>query len=132
VIISGTCVDGLGTGAGFVRREGYMQQFREKLNVASLFPGTLNVEVELADYLRILKTVHRAGVLIEGFIENESGKRFHPVKCLECKIIGLPSRAFIVLPQKSRHEKGIVEIVSDANIRDSLKFVCGSALELEI
>jgi len=133
MIFSGKCVDGLGTGAGFVRQEGYLRQFREKTGIEALFPGTLNVEVDLKDYSMIVKAVHGgAGVLIEGFMEQKSGKRFHPVKCLECKISGLTARAFIVLPQKSKHEKGIIEIVSEANIRNTLGLDSGSTIELEV
>ena len=132
MIITGTYLEGFGTGAGFVRLAGYGNQFREKLGIeGDFFPGTFNVELDALDYKHVISRVHKNGVLIEGFVDDKLGKRFYPVKCLECRIDGLADRAFIILPQKSRYTK-IIEIVSPAEIRNALGGIePGTLVELE-
>lgn len=104
--IAGCVLAGFGEGAFYVKK--YAPYFKEKLGIGP-FPGTLNIKVEkppgMANPVRI-----------------EPGAGMMPVNCYRARVRakGREVEAAIVVPEKSKHPKEIIEIISSANLRQEL------------
>jgi riboflavin kinase len=112
--LTGTIESGLGEGSYYVSLKPYMAQFKEKLGFAP-FPGTLNVRIELNDYLSFISAEEK--ITIEGF--KAANRTFGSIIAYKIKLNGTDSA--IIVPERTSHDKNIIEIISDVNFREKLK-----------
>jgi riboflavin kinase len=100
---SGTVVSGKGEGGYYVDR--YNTLFKEKLGFFC-FSGTLNIKTRTVSFP-------------ERFISICPEEQFKDVKCYKV-VLNDKVEAFVVVPQMPRHDKDIIEIVSEKNLREGL------------
>ncbi len=125
--LEGELVSGFGEGEYYVTKEGYRNQFIEKLGFDP-YPGTLDLKLDekslrAKEWLEI-----EDGILIEGFSTEE--RSFGKVKCFEARIG--EDEAAIVLPYRTHHEADILEIISPVKIKDKYDLENGDELEVEV
>lgn len=119
----GEVIAGLGRAKQFLEMPNYKKQFLGKLNFTP-YPGTLNLKVDERELKEFLQ--EREKRIIMGF-ENK-GKTFGSVICHKIKIGNIP--AAIIFPEKSKHTKTIIEIISYVNITRQLKLRIGDKVRL--
>ncbi len=118
-VMRGRVVGGLGEGQYYISREGYRNQFFQKLGFVP-FPGTLNIKLDQP----FNPGPHQ--VRIEGFREEE--RTFGGCKCYRIKINGLEGA--IIRADRSSYPADLVEVISPRRLRDALKLEDGDAVEL--
>jgi len=92
-------VSGQGRGGKYV--EVYAARIEKAVNLKP-FPGTLNLK--LSGELPLLEPV-----------EIPAFGKFGAIGLAPCSVNG--ERAFAVFPKKGRHEKGVIEIIAEKNIK---------------
>ena len=117
--IRGRVVGGLGEGQYYISREGYRNQFFQKLGFVP-FPGTLNIKLD--------KPFNPGPhlVRVEGFREEE--RTFGGCKCYKIKLNG--QEGAIIRPDRSSYPLDLVEVISPLRLRDVLKLEDGDEVEL--
>ena len=110
--IRGRVEEGLKEAAHFVER--YNPHFLRELGF-SAFLGTLNVRAEVD--LPKGKTI-------------DPGNGFFKVRYLKAKIHGLD--AAIVIPEKSKHDSNIIEIIAAVNLRETLNLKDGDEICIKL
>ncbi len=112
--LKGEIQNGLGEGKYYISQKGYMEQFRDKLQMKP-YPGTLNIKI-YPEYENILRRIRSAeGIHIDGFRDNE--RTFGAVKCFFGRIDG--TTAWLIFPERSSYTD-IVEIISEKFLRKDL------------
>jgi len=126
VIFKGKVVSGIGEGRYYTEQSGYVEQFKEKLNLVP-YPGTLNVEIEYVERnkLRLLKD--SKAIIIDEF--KTKNRTFGAVRCFKAKINGL--EGVIVLPLRT-HYSSILEFISNYYLRKKLNLKDGDSVEIVI
>ncbi|MBI4406349.1 CTP-dependent riboflavin kinase [Candidatus Micrarchaeota archaeon] len=107
--VNGVVVSGMRKGAKFVAMPFYSGQFKQRLGFLP-FPGTLNIRMAVKDKKKITK---QKGIRIAG----KKGKG--SAWCFAVKVNTVP--CFAIIPDKSTHEKNILEILSRFNLRKKLR-----------
>ncbi|MCD4739821.1 CTP-dependent riboflavin kinase [archaeon] len=128
VSINGIVCSGSGEGAYYMSQRGYMDQFKNILNCVP-FPGTLNVLLSPSD---VKKKVIISGfdpVFISGFRTRE--REFGVLLCYPC-LIGGSVDGFVIFPERVHHEPNILEVISDANLKDTLALKDGDKLRVVV
>jgi len=127
--ISGEIFSGLGEGAYYVTREGYLKQFKEKLGF-SPYPGTLNIKLKTSKDVQTKKLLEALpGVFIEGF--KSEGRTFGPVKCHHAIING-KFKAAILLINRTHYGDNVLELIAPYSIRNKLNLKDGNIIRIEI
>jgi riboflavin kinase len=126
VFLKGKVVSGLGEGRYYTEQEGYVSQFKNKLDFVP-YPGTLNVEIEYVEKnkLRLLKN-HDA-IEISEFKTND--RTFGCVKSFFAEIND--SKGAIVLPLRS-HYSNVLEFISPIFLRKKLGLKDGDIVDIVI
>jgi len=120
-VMRGRVVSGLGEGQYYISRQGYRNQFFQKLGFVP-FPGTLNIKLDQP----FNPGSHQ--VRIEGFQEEE--RSFGGCKCYKIKLNGLEGA--IIRPDRSSYPSDLVEVISPLRLREVLKLEDGDAVELTL
>ena len=111
-------VNGMGKGAFFVAMPFYQKQVKKKLGFEP-FPGTLNVKMAVKDKKKITAT---KGIRIV----DKGGKG--GAWCFPILLDKLP--CFAIIPDKSTHEKNVLEILSQYNLRKKLHIRSGCKVRI--
>jgi riboflavin kinase len=132
ISIEGIVAKGLGEGAYYVNA--YQDKINEKLNFIP-FEGTLNVKLNknFIDF----NFSRNVSFAIDSF--NKNGRTFGEVKCVPVKVstegkggvIEVSRNCFIIIPERTHH-KGVVEVISEFNLREKLSLIEGSRVKLEV
>ena len=109
----GFVTKGIGEGSYYVGLDGYQRQFRKKLGFKA-YPGTLNIKVDEKDALSFLNLLE----LIDINAFSTKKRTYGPLKCYKIKINGIS--AAIVVPERARHGKEIIEVIAPVYLRDKL------------
>ena len=115
----GKVIAGLGQAGYFLSREGYRQQFLNRLGFIP-FPGTLTVLLEESF------PASAPAILIQGFSEKE--ERFGACRCYRIRINGLDAVA--IRPEKSSHPPELIEVIAPLNLRRALNLKDGDTVEV--
>ena len=91
------------------------------------FPGTLNLEIEVAD-IPVVDAVH----LEEGFELVPPDSNFCAGYAYPVTISGIPGAIIAPAEDVRTHAKNIIEIISGVSLKDSLNVKDGDFLTLEI
>ncbi|MBN2458469.1 DUF120 domain-containing protein, partial [Candidatus Woesearchaeota archaeon] len=122
--LQGTVTTGLGEGRFYTEIAGYKSQFIELLGI-NPFPGTLNLnvaEVEKEEFL-----FNRKSIYVNGF--ESKARSYGALICYPVTIKEI--KAAIVVPDRTMHRSGIIELISETDIRKELKLVDGDKVNIE-
>ena len=121
----GTVESGFGEGAYYVSLKGYTDQFREKLGIVP-YKGTLNLRVDYAKFLQFITSQEK--ILIDGF--KSSNRTFGPIVAYKIKIKDID--AAIIIPERTSHERDIIEIISSYYLRQKFDLKDKSEVKIKI
>lgn len=131
--IKGQLAKGLGEGGYYISLEGYMKQFEQVLGWRP-YPGTLNIrlvtEEDIDAFERLLKTQY---ITIEGFHDEKLKRTLGKVFLWECDIQytkSLTSKGAIIFPDRTHHQKTIMEVLAPISLRESWQLDDGDALSI--
>ena len=128
--IKGQLARGLGEGGYYISLDGYMTQFEQVLGWRP-FPGTLNIrlvtEEDIDAFDRLLKTQYTP---IDGFYHEETKRTLGKVFLWECEIqyTNNKTQGAIVYPDRTHHQKTIMEILAPFSVRTKWNLQDGDAL----
>ena len=124
--LTGKIVSGMGEGRYYTEQNGYINQFKEKLNFIP-YPGTLNVEIKHIERnkIRLLKKYN--AIIIDEFETNN--RTFGGVRCFHATI--KDTDGAIVLPLRS-HYSNILEFISPHFLREKLDLRDGDEVKIVI
>jgi len=127
--LKGILVSGMGEGAYYMSRKGYTKQFKSKINYIP-FPGTLNVKLQKKEHIEAAQQFHTLnGIIIKGFFDSK--RTYGWVKCFKSKLNNSINCELIVL-ERTHHDNSIIELISKANLRKTVKLKDGSKLTIRI
>jgi len=127
--IEGEVFTGLGEGAYYVSKEGYIKQFVKKLGFKP-YPGTLNLRLKAEKDLKARSELESyPPIIIEGF-ESE-GRSFGPVKCYKA-IINNEVEGAVVIAMRSHYGPSVLELIAPIYLREKLKLKDGDKIEVRI
>ncbi len=127
--LKGSVMAGLGEGAYYLSRPGYVSQIKSKIGFEP-FAGTLDIRLESSqDVSKKLDMLKHPGIRLESF--KEDNRFFGGASCYPCLING-KIKAAILQPDRTHHGQDVVELIAPANLRKTLKLENGSPLELLI
>lgn len=121
-VMRGKVASGLGEGQYYISRNGYRQQFREKLGFEP-FPGTLNIKLGKPFVCLEQKTIR-----IEGFQDED--RTFGECRCYKIKLNGID--AAVVRPERSDYPADLIEIIAPVNLRKALVLEDGALVEITL
>jgi len=128
----GTLETGLGEGGYYISKEGYMEQFNDKLKWKP-YKGTFNLRLNNDEVPKIEAMKAAEGILIEGF--EEEGRTFGKAwifKCtLETEQGELIKKCAIISPKRT-HYKRVVEIISPVFLRKELNVKDGAEFKINV
>ncbi len=117
-VILAEVFSGMGEGAYYMSRPGYVMEFRKVLGYIP-YPGTLNLRIkEVRDYTTIREW--KASVspkIIQGFVEG--GRTFGNVEVLPIKLNGRV-RAHAIFPERRHYRDDVLEVIHEENLRIKL------------
>ncbi len=131
LIIEGQIFSGLGEGAWYITKGGYVDQFKEKLGFDP-FPGTLNIKLTKQPDLQIRKVLESKayrGIEISGFKDEE--RTYGAVKCFRVELNDSTPGA-ILLIQRTHYSDNVLEIISPFYLREKLKLEDGDKVIVSI
>jgi len=127
----GKVTGGLGEGKYYMSIPEYREGFKKALGFYP-YPGTLNLELDEKSLILRKILEKENGILIQGF--TKKGKKFCSVKCFKALIIknDLKEYGGVILVEKTRHPKNILEVISSSYLRETLYLEDGNVVELLI
>ena len=108
--LNGTIVSGLGEGSYYASLAPYVEQFKKKLGFMP-YKGTLNLKVDYTDLFQFISSGEK--IIIDGF--KTATRSFGSIISYKIKINGIESA--IIVPERTSHEKDIIEVISKTNFR---------------
>lgn len=120
----GEIIEGKGKAKDFLKMQEYAGQILEKIGFKP-FAGTLNLRVNENELQNFLE--EREKRKISGF--EKSGKKFGSAVCYKIRVGGIPGA--IIFPEKSLHEKNVIEVISFVNLKERLRLNAGDKIKLE-
>ncbi|MBI2135456.1 CTP-dependent riboflavin kinase [Candidatus Woesearchaeota archaeon] len=124
---------GLGEGRYYMSFSQYKKQFIEKLGFEP-FEGTLNLEVDIAKVNNFL--LNGVCININGFETKE--RTFGGLKAFNVKVSAKNNKnnkkinAALIMPDRTHHDKNVVEIIANKNLRNKLKLKDNQEIEITL
>ncbi|RLG13824.1 MAG: riboflavin kinase [Candidatus Nanohalarchaeota archaeon] len=123
---TGYITSGSGEGSYYLSQSQYHTQLTARLGF-SPFKGTLNLEIRDNQNLKNKeKFLLTPPITIKGFTTPK--RTFGQLLCYRCSINKMP--AAIIIPQRTHHNKKIVEIIAEDNLRKTFNQKDGDKLEV--
>ncbi len=122
--LKGTVEKGIGEGKYYMSMKQYQQQFSSKLGFDA-YPGTLNLKVSKVDAMTFLSNLEP--VIINGF--TTKSRTYGSLTCYKIKINSIEGA--IVIPERTRHEEEIFEIIAPVYLRGKLNLKDGDILRVK-
>lgn len=127
--LEGEVFTGLGEGAFYVTRQGYRDQFIEKLGFDP-FPGTLNLRIKSVNGVNTRRLLeHYRGIEIKGF--SDGLRTYGPVKCFKAVINGRLDGALLLI-KRSHYGLDVAEVISPYNLRKELNLRDGDLVHVQV
>ena len=121
--LCGTVISGLGEGSYYVALEGYKDQFLKKLNYIP-FDGTLNVKADYVEFKHFISNQRK--IIIDGF--KSQNRTFGAITAYLVSIEGI--NAAIIVPERTSHDKDIIEVISKVKFRSKLNLNDGDLIKI--
>ncbi len=131
LIVKGQVFTGMGEGAYYVMRKGYLKAFEELLG-KSPFPGTLNLRISAAKDVEIIRKWRvscPAAIYIPGF--REEGRTFGFVVALPIRINNSLT-CYAIYAERRHYSDEVLEIISDKNLREELSLRDGDIVSVQL
>jgi riboflavin kinase len=122
--ITGIIAKGIGEGRYYVSLPGYQKQFEKKLGFKP-YPGTLNIRVKRAESLEFISSLEP--INIDGFETKD--RTFGNLTAYKIKI--KDTKGAIIIPERTRHEEDIIEVIAPINLKQKLKLKENSSLKIQ-
>ncbi|MBW2981118.1 DUF120 domain-containing protein [Candidatus Woesearchaeota archaeon] len=122
--ITGTITKGIGEGRYYVSLPGYQKQFKNKLGFKA-YPGTLNIRVNRPEALEFTSNLNATN--IDGFETKD--RTFGKLTGYKVRINDIDGA--IIVPERSRHEEDIIEVIAPVNIKQKLRLKDNSRLKIQ-
>ena len=120
-ITRGKVKTGLGEGKYYMSQEGYVKQFIEKLGFKP-YPGTLNLDVDAMQTLTFVNSL--VPLRINGFDSKE--RTFGALTAYKVKVNNVDCA--VVIPDRTTHDIGTLEIISPHYLREKLNIKDGDQI----
>jgi len=123
---TGRVISGIGEGSYYTSRDGYIQQFQQKIGYIP-YPGTLNIEIDPIEKnkLRLIKKFKSVDLC--SF--KTDNRTFGEVKCLHALINDI--KTVLVLPARG-HYSNVLEFIAPVYLRDMLHVSDGDNVSIKI
>ncbi len=122
---------GLGKGGKFIAIPLYEEIF-ERILGKRPFHGTLNLEVDSVDAVKVGKAFMEQGMLHDGL--EWDGKKMGAIETLSAVLwIGTRKlKVSLVRPALTEHHREVIEVVSDLHLRQEFGLEDGDEVDLEV
>ena len=124
LVLKGIIEKGIGEGKYYMSMKQYQQQFKSKLGFDA-FPGTLNLKVNKVEVMSFLSSLEP--VIIGGF--TTKSRTYGSLTCYKIKINSIGGA--IVIPERTRHEEEILEIIASVYLRGKLDLNDGDTIRVK-
>ncbi len=131
LVVEGQVFTGMGEGAYYVTRKGYLKAFEELLGQTP-FPGTLNLRIRGSQDVEIVRKWRiscPAAVYIPGF--KEEGRTFGFVVALPIRI-NEDLVCYAIYAERRHYSDEVLEIISDKNLRERLHLRDGDIVSVQL
>lgn len=132
VELTGRVTSGMGEGRHYITQDGYMKQFKSKLEYEP-FPGTLNIELTDASSRRRATLDSLDAVHIDGW-ESEN-RTFGPALCYPVSITAgekTVDTAHVVEPERTHHDETQIEVIAPIKLRNNLGVEDGDHVHITV
>lgn|SRR3989338_6308027 len=126
MILAGKVVSGFGKAKNHMNNEHYKEQFIKYFEFTPE-QGTLNIKIDSNFKLKDLESFEK--ITIEG--NDRTIPKLGSVTAYKIKINDSVSGA-LIFPEKSTHEKIILEIIAPFNLRETFNIVEGDEVKIEL
>ena len=127
--VKGKVFSGLGEGAYYVTREGYMVQFIRKLGFKP-YPGTLNLKLLSQQDILARKELEKLeGITIDGFSDGQ--RTYGMLKCYP-SIVDDKVKGAALLIQRTHYNSSVLEVIAPACLREKLNLKDGDVVKLKV
>ena len=126
IYIRGRVTQGRGESADYLKKDGYRNQFREKLDIDPVH-GTLNLKLDDDNEKNHKDITWHEGVWIEGF--EEDGEVHGAAEVYPAEIRGV--KCAVVIPEE-RETYRIMEVVANTLLRDHLYLEEGDIVDVKV
>ncbi|MFH1521144.1 MAG: DUF120 domain-containing protein [Candidatus Micrarchaeota archaeon] len=123
--VSGRITKGLGEGKYYLSLDGYKKQIKEKFGFVP-FPGTLNIELDEEEMWKKQHVLRMEPTVILGF--KDKTRTYGDLFAYKCKIEGI--ECILIVPIRTHHGPKIIEIVSQFDLKKSLKKKDGNKIKV--
>tara|TARA_Y100000310_G_C20445502_1_gene698196 strand:+ start:408 stop:803 length:396 start_codon:yes stop_codon:yes gene_type:complete len=123
-VLHSIVTSGSDEGAFFMSLEPYLIAMEKKLGYTP-FEGTLNLKVDKQQAKKFINSIQL--ITINGF--QKGIKKFGEVKCYPCRIKEI--LCAIVIPEFTRYELDIIEVISEIKLREALNLKDGDEIIIE-
>jgi len=123
-ILEGTLTSGLGKGAIFLSIDYYKEEIKEKLGFEP-YPGTLNLTVDKEKTSLLTKF---DPIRINSFKKDD--KTYGGASCYKIQIKNID--AYIIIPDMTEHDDGMVEIIAPVNLKLELNVKDGDKIKIQL
>lgn len=120
----GTVTSGLGKGAVFIEIDYYKGQIEDKFGFTP-YHGTLNL-IANKSHIALLKKLNP--IRIESF--EKDGRTYGGANCYKISIGDI--KGAIIVPDFTKHNKNIVELIAPVNLKEELKIKDGDKVKVEL
>lgn len=121
--LKGEICSGKGEGAKFIKLDWVKKQMEEKLDF-TLFSGTLNIKLT-PDNVKNGKLLKK-----ETGVEIVPPSGYCRARFFKARLNGVDCA--VIIPEVVGYPKNIVEVVASANLREKLRLLDGSLVEVEV
>jgi riboflavin kinase len=129
VFLNGFVFSGFGEGAYYVTKNGYREQFPEKLGFQP-YPGTLNLRLKSVTDIKVRNDLGELpSIIIKGFRNGE--RTFGDVKAFKVLINDKVEGAILMI-HRTHYGSDVLEIVSREPLRKSLSLSDGDPVQLKV
>ncbi len=111
--IEGTIKKGIGEGAYYVSQKNYQEQFKKFIGFKA-YPGTLNIMINKEELMLLISNSDK--IIIKSFKTKE--RSFGSLTCYKIKVNNVDSA--IVIPERTRHDEDMIEVIAEVNLRNKL------------
>ncbi|WP_407355004.1 winged helix-turn-helix domain-containing protein/riboflavin kinase [Methanolobus sp. WCC5] len=123
----GHVITGLGEGQYYIAKEGYMSQFRDKLDFKP-YPGTLNVRLmeqsaQMRDNMDLMQAL-----FIHGF--NDGERTFGGGRCYPVEVDGI--NGAVIIPDRTHYPADLLEIIAPVKLREALRISDGDEVKIVV
>ncbi|MFB6197154.1 MAG: DUF120 domain-containing protein [Halobacteriaceae archaeon] len=132
LVLSGTVTSGMGEGKHYISLEGYKEQFISKLGYEP-FLGTLNIDLEDESTRRRGALEAITGTRIDQW-EGED-RTYGAATCYSARLsaaTGSESEAHIIVPDRTHHDEGQLELIAPVKLRDALSLDDGDRVSIYV